>query len=227
MEIYEERRVVLRNNQFKDYKDHIFSGIWPSLEAAGARPLCLLNGLIGAPSEECYLFTGFKDADAWLKAQELITGVSGNGGSDLSLRSRAEIISEERVRLLLPSPMRPNPETRAEDRRAVYGFRRWWINPEDYPEFARLSLENIWPAMDEMGHHVLGQFREAATTDPMEVINLAGYDSPAHWHETRSARSPSSPISDEARRLMIEGGPKRRALEKRTYVTLMTAHWPD
>ena len=31
--------------------------------------------------------------------------------------------------------------------------------------------------MDAMGHRVLGQFRDASLTNPLEVLNLAGYHS--------------------------------------------------
>lgn len=60
-------------------------------------------------------------------------------------------------------------------------MRRWWIHPEDWTEFNRLSYEGIWPAMDYMGHYVLGQFRNTATTARLECLNLAGYDDPTMW----------------------------------------------
>jgi hypothetical protein len=44
---------------------------------------------------------------------------------------------------------------------------------EDWEEFNQLSLEGIWPAMDYMGHYVLGMFRNAAHTSRLECVNLA------------------------------------------------------
>ena len=45
--LYEERRVVLRRGAADAYRTVMLDDLWPALTAAGARPLCLLSGLIG------------------------------------------------------------------------------------------------------------------------------------------------------------------------------------
>ena len=88
-------------------------------------------------------------------------------------------MESEEVHLLLSSPYTADrgPHNH-EERRAIYGVRRWWIQPAQWDEFVKLSFEGIWPAMDYMGHYVLGFFcqAESSSTGRLECVNLAGYD---------------------------------------------------
>ena len=161
-------------------------------------------------------FTGFEDFDAWQAAQPILTGDSS------SLR---EWIASEEARPLLASAYRPTGPTRPEDRRPVYGLRRWWIRPEEWLTFNRLSHEGVWPAMDQMGHWVLGQFRDAVTTNPLAVINLAGYHDVAHWQATRTPAEHGVP-AEELEKLATLGR-QRNDIVISSYVCLMAAHWPD
>ena len=122
---------------------------------------------------------------------------------------------------------RPLPETPVEDRRPTYGLRRWMIDPAQWDHFTALSHDGVWPAMDYMGHRVLGQFRTAALTDPLEVTNLAGYRSVGNWHETRSGRDPESGVPEDLRKLLVDLGGERAGLVGRSWVQLTNAHWPD
>lgn len=227
--LYEERHVILRRGQFGAYRRLVLEMLWPALHDAGARPLCLLNGLIGAPLDETYLYTGFADFEAWQHGQALLTGVSPAGGVvDPALRQRAELIAEEQVRLLLPSDVRPRPkETPVEDRRAVYGLRRFWIAPADWPVFVDHSAGGIWPRIEAQGACILGLFHDAATTDPLEATLITGYHDAAHWQATRGdgEHTPglAEPLQEGSRR--ARGG--RNEMTLRSYVRLMTAHWPD
>ncbi len=54
---------------------------------------------------------------------------------------------------------RPLPETPLEDRRPACGLRRWTIDPANWDRCTDLSANGVWPAMDTVGHRVLGQFR--------------------------------------------------------------------
>ena len=216
--IYEERRIQLLPGRFLDYRSFVLESLWPRMAEAGHRPLCLLNGRVGASTEDVVLIVGFDDYEAWQSAQSAIAGARADDPP-------RDGIGSEQARLMTPSPYRPTPTTPDEDRRAVYGLRRWWISPDDWEEFARLSFEGVWPAMDHMGHWVLGQFRTAATTSPLEIVNLAGYRDAAHWQATRSPLEHGVP--EEKMELLRTLGAERRALVQRSFVTLMTAHWPD
>jgi hypothetical protein len=190
--------------------------LWTRLTDMGHHPLCLLNGLIGAAIEDVVFIIGFEDYDSWQQAQPLIT----DDGKETSTR---QWIEHEQVRLMLPSSYRPTKPTRDEDRRPVYGMRRWWIYHKDWKEFTRLSYEGVWPALDHMGHYVLGQFRDAATTSPLEILNLAGYHDPSHWQATRNPEAYGVPkaLLEKFQKL----GCERRSLVQKSYVCLMRAHW--
>ena len=216
--LYEERRIQLHRGKFGDYRRWFLNTVWPSLEEKGHRPLCLLNGLIGAPVETVELIVGYSDYDAWLDGQAIYT--DGTSQSDL-----VNWIASESVKLLTASPYRPNETVPTDHRRPVYGMRRWWIRPEDWPEFNRLSFEGVWPAIDHMGHYVLGQFRDAATTNPLEILNLAGYFDPAHWQATRTPGEHGVP--DHKLEKLRTLGARRADIVISSHVCLMSAHWID
>src|SRR5262249_30170901 len=121
----------------------------------------------------------------------------------------------------------PTPVIAVEDRRAVYGLRRWWIRPESWPEFEERTHGGVWPALDAMGHYSIGHFRDAATTDPLQVTNLAGYHDAAHWQATRTPAAPGNNVPAELLEKSREIGSKRGALVLHSFVRLMTAHWPE
>ena len=192
--------------------------LWGNLEDAGHRPLCLLNGSIGASVEDVVLITGYKDLEFWQSAQLTLAGA--NPGE-----APREWVEGEQVKLLEASSYRPDPETPESDRRPVYGMRRWWIDPNDWLEFNRRSYEGVWPALDHMGHYVLGQFRDMATTSPLEILNLAGYHNPSHWQATRNPAAQGVPEDLIEKYNTI--GHDRKRLVIRSYVCLMAAHWPE
>ncbi|MGH2587859.1 MAG: hypothetical protein ACRDJE_23310 [Dehalococcoidia bacterium] len=227
MAYYEERRVVLQPGALPAYRRLVHEALWPALAEAGARPLCLLSGLIGAPVAETYLFTGFPDAEAWVRAQPLLGGTDPEAGRVEALgEQRASLIVEERARLLVDCGVRPKAETPLGDRRAVYGLRRFWIRPADWPAFVRQSSEGIWPRIETQDACILGMFRDAAITDPLEAVLITGYHSPAHWQETRGHGETAPTVSEALREGSRRAGTDRNALTLRSYVYLMTAHWP-
>ncbi len=216
--IYEERRIQIKSRCFQNYRDWALTDLWGQLESSGHRPLCLLNGMIGKTAEDVVLVTGYKDFNAWKSAQPLLAGESRQSAP-------REWVDEEQVKLLEASSYRPDPETPKSDRRPVYGMRRWWIDPNDWPEFNRLSYEGVWPALDHMGHYVMGQFRDMATTSTLEILNLAGYHDPSHWQATRDPAAQGVPAELIEKYNTI--GRDRRQLVLRSFVCLMAAHWPD
>jgi hypothetical protein len=231
--LYEERHVVLRRGALPDYRRLMLEEVWPALTALGARPLCLLSGLIGLPAEETYGFTGYRDAAAWQRLQRdpagpPPAGVEGDAWASLqdALARRAELVVSERTRLLLPAPQRPKPQTPPDDRRRVYGLRRFFIHPRDWPEFVRLSNEGVWVRIEAQDARILGLFRDAATTDPLEVTLITGYHGPAHWEATRLWNERPADFPQELWESGRRAAAARAALTLNTFVCLMTAHWP-
>jgi hypothetical protein len=223
--VYEERRVLTKPGGFPEYLSLVEEHVWPEIKKVGGQALVLLNGLIGDPIEETLMITGFTDTDKWQAAQNILT--INTIGNEEAAQRRSELVLEESVALMAPSPYRPDAEPLTENRRPVYGARRFTIDPADLDDFERYSFEGIWPGMDEMGHSVLGQFHPMGVTDSFAVLNLAGYNSPAHWYETRYVGDPASGTSDESREAGRTLGSARRKLVKHSFVRLLTSHWPD
>ena len=223
MDMYEHRVTMVEPKRFTEYRDLYLAETWPRLVEAGFRPLCLLHPLIGGTPEEVHSFVGCPSWDDWRRAQEIMVGI----GDDGYRRVRRELIVDETARPKLPYAGRPLAETPDADRRAVYGLRRWTIDPDTWERFAELTEFGVWPAMDAMGHRVLGNFSDAVLSDDMEVTNLAGYDSVGHWHATRTPQDPGSGVSAELLQLFQESVRERHALTRHTWVQLMNAHWPS
>lgn len=224
MDLYEHRLTMVEPGRFREYRQLYLEQTWPRLAEAGLRPLCLLNPTIGGMPEEVHSFVGFPSWDDWQRGQEIIVGL----GDDAYRELRSGLVVSETVQPQIAFSGRPlEPETPLEDRRAVYGLRRWTIDPANWDLFTDLSENGVWPAMDAMDHRVLGQFRDAALTDPLLVTNLAGYRSVSHWHETRFAMDPAYGVPEELRDLLAERGRQRNAIVRHTWVQLMIAHWPS
>lgn len=231
--IYEERHVVLKRGALDGYRRLMLEQVWPALTALGARPLCLLSGLIGLAPTDTYSFTGYSDSAAWEEMQlplgERLPAPESPAWESLAaaLPRRAELIEEEHVRLLHPSSERPQQLPSNDDQRAVYGMRRFFIHPQDWPAFERHSAGGIWVRIEAQGARILGLFHDAAMTDPLEVTLLTGYHGPAHWEATRGWREKPDDVSDELWELGRRAGVARNAMTLRSFVCLMNAHWPS
>ena len=223
MDFYEHRVTMVEPGRFREYRQLFLEQTWPRLVETGYRPLCLLNPTIGGTPEEVHSFIGIPAWDDWRRAQEIIVGLGDDAYRDV----RRELIVRETARPKLPYSGRPLAETPDSDRRAVYGLRRWTIDPANWERFAKLTEFGVWPAMDAMDHRVLGNFSDAVLSDDMEVTNLAGYDSVGHWHATRTPQDPGSGVSDELLKLFQESVRERHSLTRHTWVQLMNAHWPE
>ena len=115
--IYEERCIQLKGGVLDEYLDWAVHRLWPTLESKGADPVCLLNGLIGASSDELLWIIGFKDYSAWESCQWTIAGKAKS-------QKPRNWIASEAVNLMMPSPYRPVGPVAIDERRAVYGARR-------------------------------------------------------------------------------------------------------
>lgn len=231
--IYEERFVMLTRAALVEYRALVLEQVWPALRVLDARPLCLLSGLIGLPAEATYSFTGYRDAGEWERLQLRADGPPPDGVDDATwaalqpaLARRAELVAEERTRLLRPSAHRPRPDTPPTDRRPVYGMRRFSIHPRDWPDFERYSSEGVWVRIESQDARILGLFRDAAATDPLEVTLLTGYHGPAHWEATRAWIERPKDVPEELWELGRRNGAARNAITLRSHVCLMNAHWP-
>ncbi len=81
MDLYAHRVSWLAPGRFADFRRLFLEQTWGRLEAAGYRPLCLLNPVIGGMAEEVHSFVGHPSWDDWRRGQELITGSADDNGA--------------------------------------------------------------------------------------------------------------------------------------------------
>jgi hypothetical protein len=211
--IYEERRTLAHAKSAADYLQYCHTELWPKLKSEGGQPLCLLSGLIGDPPNQYLQVIEFEDAQAWAAAQNSVSP------------SPHDLVASESVRLLKSIASRPKAQVPKEDQRAVYGCRRFLINPTDLPDFVNSSQNGIWPRIESQGACILGLWATVAVTQPMEILLLTGYHSPTHWEETRVTSSQQTSVDDELRQQESPLRNLRLDISQKTWVRLMQAHW--
>ena len=171
--IKDERKSIVSYGSIDEYLTLCKNTIWPSLMASSGRVLCMLNGMIGNPTSHMLQMTAYQDLESWQTAQ---------GAWSIE---RDSLLEQESVRILRSVSSRPKDTIPHEDRRSVYGYRKFLISPIDLAEFVTCSEEGIWPRIEKMGASILGMWTPMASSSPLEVVLLTGYNGPAHWEETR------------------------------------------
>jgi hypothetical protein len=209
--IYEERRVNVQPGAQFAYLAHYQHALKPALAALGARPIGLLGGMIGDPAESLIEIVEYPDAGILAQARARMP------------RAPAGIVASAESRLLRAASTRPRSPLPVEDRRRVYGYRRFLVNAENLDEFVRCSAEGVWPLFERQGAAVLGLWVPAGKHDPCEIVLLTGYHSVAHWAATRSGQPKPGGMPDdvwEAGKRMLA---RRSELSRRSWVCLMKA----
>ena len=207
--IYEERRTVIEPKRVQDYLRVVDDKMGHS---NGEKVICRLSGLIGAPQNEFLQMTSYPDITSWEKAQRS------------HVHDLEGIVQSEEARLLRTISSRPKEVIPTEDYRAVYGHRRFIINPSDIDEFVHCSEDGIWPRIESQGACILGLWTTVSSDFPMEITLITGYDSPSHWEETRFGGTvPEGVYKDqwEKEQLLRQ---RRVDMSLRSWVRLMHAH---
>ena len=207
--VYEQRQITVSKGGLDEYVQHARDRLWPRLQAQGGSILCFLNGLIGYPIDEVIQITRFPGWSAWMRFQSSLPG--------------NQLVEKEEVRLLRPVASRPKPHVPPEDRRAVYGYHRFFIRPADLDEFVHCSQDGVWPRIETQGANILGLWTTLAATDPLEVALLTGYDGPAHWEETRGTRPRPEDFDPDLWEHSVHLRARRAKLCVKDWVCLMSA----
>ena len=211
--IYEDRLTVVDGNRGREYLALCREKTLPAIRSAGGQVLCLVTGLIGEPGNAFRQVTAFADMEAWLAAQEIYT------------TSRGEMVESEQVRLLRQVAYLPDGVPSPEDRRACYGYRRFFIRRAVLDRFVQCSEEGVWPLHHAADCRILGLWTTLAATDPMEILLMTGYHGPGHWEETRFLHGKPEDIDEEVWRRGREMGAERNGLlVGSTWVRLFRAH---
>ena len=211
--IYEERRTLAHPKSADDYLKFCQTELFPELRHMGADPISLLSGLIGDPTNQHLQITAFEDMSVWEATQDKVLPLSNS------------MVIKESVRLIKPIASRPKSKVSAEDQRAVYGCRRFTINPADLQDFVNSSQNGIWPRIESQGACILGLWSTVATTQPMEILLLTGYHSPTHWEQTRITSREQTDVDQELRLNESPLRSRRMDISEMTWVRLMQAHW--
>jgi hypothetical protein len=209
--IYEERFTNLTRGSMGEYARRLREVERTVVHDNGGRVLCLMSGLIGSPANELLQVARYPDYASWQAAQAARPG--GLEG----------LVESEEVRLLRAIAARPKDVLPPEDRRTVYGFRRFFTRAADLDEFAHCSGEGVWPRIEAQGACILGLWTTIAATDPQEVILLTGYHGPAHWEETRGNLPMPEGFDPELWERGRRLGARRGELTLKSWVKLMTA----
>ena len=131
--IYEQRHVTLRQDGLTAYICYAKGKVWPDLNRWDVKVLCLLNGFNGQPEEEVMQITRYTDWETWDSSQH--SRATGDSG----------LAEKEEVRLLKAVSGRPKDQIPPEDRRVVYGYRRYVIRPGDMADFAHYGENGVCP----------------------------------------------------------------------------------
>ena len=214
--IYEERRVIVDAKRLNEYLSACQSDLFPAIRGAGGDVICQLSGLIGNPQNELVQITAWQSTDDWQGFQSQSFQAIDTGVSDM--------VQSEEVRLLRAVSSRPKAEIPAEDRRPIYGFRRFLIDPRDLDEFVHCSENGIWPRIESMGACILGLWTTVAATNPQEIVLATGYHSPSNWEYTRYGDERPEGVDETLWR--NEEALRRRRIEMslKSWVCLMRAH---
>jgi len=209
--LYEERTINLERGALGDYLKWHRGPARDAVHGNGGRVLCLMAGLIGSPATELLQVTGYPGFDAWQDSQ------SG------ALTPPEGLVEGEEVRLLRAIASRPKQPFPAEDRRAVYGYRRFLTRTADLDEFAACSGEGVWPRIEAQGACILGLWTTVAATDPREVVLLTGYHGPGHWEATRGDLPMPEGFDKDLWEKGARLGARRNQLTLKSWVKLMRA----
>ena len=212
--IYEERYTIVGLRDVRNYLDLCRQSIVPAIRAAGGQALCLVTGMVGDPGNAVLMMTGYEDAAAWQDAQECFLSAERN-----------PLIDTEYVRLLRQIAYLPRGIPEPQDRRATYGYRRFFIDPASLDRFVECSEQGVWPLYHAVDSRVLGLWTPLESTFPMEIILMTGYHGPGHWEETRFFAGRPPGISDEiwerGRSLTAE---RSSLLIRSSWVRILRAH---
>jgi hypothetical protein len=89
------------------------------------------------------------------------------------------------------------------------------INKKDIELYADLTNDKVWPLYEAWGVSVLGLFSSLIYEVLHEIKLFAGYNSIAHWEETRNLRGPRPENIKE--QIWEEG---KKAVFKRAEITI-------
>ena len=162
----------------REYVSNCKNDYFLKLEKAGARVICLFQGVIGIPTNVYLQITLYPDFSTYYKIQTQIG------------RKKEELIKDEQVKFFRSITSYPKNPFPVEDVRPIYSNRTFFIQRKDVGLYADLSYKKVWPLYEAWGCGILGLFSSLSFEKLHEIKLFAGYKSIAHWEETRNLTGP-------------------------------------
>jgi hypothetical protein len=205
-ELYEYRTIRIQRAAWRSLEREYSGALAAETAAAGGASYALFAGMIGLATDEGVLMRTWSNESA----------LSAHSERTLSaLPSVIEFDAERLVASVRPVGATP-PRTAG-----VYAHRWFWLQPQDWPEFQRLSEEGVWPYFESDGCDIIGLWRSVAPGPLAKVLLVTRYPSLAHWERTRLQSSePPDGADERLYRRAQDAGRKRAELTERSIVRL-------
>jgi hypothetical protein len=204
-ELYEYRTIRIKRGGWRDLQGEIAGGA-TRMSDVGASMYALFAGMIGLATDEGAFMRAWRDEAAFVSdAERTITALG--------------TVIESRSERLVPS-IRPLDATPPQ-LPGVYAHRWFWLQPQDWAEFQRLSGEGVWPYFESDGCNIIGLWRSAEPGPLAKALLITRYPSVAHWERTRLA-APDAPSGADERlyRAAQDAGRRRAEITERSIVRL-------
>jgi hypothetical protein len=206
MAVYEYATIRIERAAWPRLTDAVFGPVDAATRVARGSVYLLCAGLIGLASDEGILIRTWPDAATQMRE------------SARTIAPAAAVVQWHAERLtptVRPRDVAPPREP------GVYAHRWFWLKPDQWDEFARLSQEGVWPYFESDGCRIVGLWRSEDEHPLCGALLITRYPTVAHWERTRLQAADPPPGADaELYRRAQEAGRRRAAITERSIVRL-------
>ncbi len=172
--IFVETQLEAKPNNADILLDFIRKDYVPNIVKNNIKPICLLRGMIGKPSNEFILISAYNDINLWESHTNSLPLVN-------------EKIIYEKNTLLKPISTNKFMSCENNTLKNIYGYREFLIETKNINTFVESSEQGVWPRVQSQGGKVLGLWANITNSLQKRILLLTGYDSVSHWEGTRSS----------------------------------------
>ena len=183
--ILEERNTSLFANKTNSYMEICRDSIWQSIRSSNGSIICSASGFIGNPKTNILQIIAYPDIESWQTSQGAWSSVENS------------LIKKETVRILRPIDSDSKSSISPEERKNIYEYQKFIIDPVYLNEFTTCFKESIYKNFESLGISFLGIWTLASSSNPLEIIQMTGYDNINHWEECRLKIFDTNNESDE------------------------------
>lgn len=199
--IFEERKTSLFPEKTHTYLKMCRDNVWQSIRSSNGSIICSANGLIGNPQTDILQIIAYPDIESWQTSQGAWSSIENSS------------IKKESVRILRPINSESKSMIPPEERKNIYEYKLITIDPIYLNEFTTCFNEAIYPNFKSFDISFLGIWTSAASTNPLEIMQMTGYNHVSHWEQSRLQLSS---LNDKANELWDRENALRDRLEEIT-----------